>query len=281
MIKSSSSGSSLLFKTMAVVGLRLTVSRGVAQITSIHAIPSVRTSVPKINHSLESSNLRKALLGRPGLLGIKSGMITWFTEDGKEFPATVIEINSCEVVQNKTIDSHGYWSVLLGQVDKLKNVDENRLKLFEQAGVAPKQHISEFRVRDQSGLIPVGTELKADYFAVGQLVDVQTTSKGKGFAGVMKRHNFAGLAASHGVSRAHRHPGGSGGNQDPGRVLPGKKGPGRMGGKSCTVVNNQVLHADGEAGILIVKGQIPGPNRGFVKINDAKKLYGKSLNSMQ
>ena len=256
-------------------------TRGVAQITSIHAITSTKTKVPKVNHSLELSNLRKNLLGRPGLLGIKRGMITWFTDDGKQFPATVVEIDSCEVIKNKTVDSDGYWSVMLGQIDKLKNVDRNNLKLFENAGTSPKQHISEFRVRDETGLIPVGTELTADYFAVGQLVDVQGTSKGKGFAGVMKRHNFGGLRASHGVSKAHRHGGGSGGNQDPGRVLPGKKMPGRMGGKPTTVYNNEVLHADKESGILVIKGQIPGANKSFVKINDAKKLYGQSLNSMQ
>ncbi|EAZ63636.1 hypothetical protein PICST_34483 [Scheffersomyces stipitis CBS 6054] len=256
-------------------------SRGAAQITSIHAVPSMRTEVPVINHSLELSNLRKSLLNRPGLLGIKRGMISWFTEAGEQFAATVIEIDSCEVIKQKTVESDGYWSVLLGQIDKLKNVNEKELVKFEAAGVSPKQNIGEFRVRDKSGLIPVGTELKADYFSVGQLVDIKAVSKGKGFAGVMKRHGFKGLNASHGVSLSHRSAGGMGGNQDPGRVLPGKKMAGRMGGRNCTVFNNEVLHADGEAGILVVKGQIPGPARGFVKILDATKLYGKSLNDIK
>lgn len=255
-------------------------SRGAAQITSVHAVPSVRTKVPDINHSLDLSNLRKSLLSRPGLLGIKRGMITWFTEDGKQFAATVIEIDSCEVVSHKTNDSHGYNSVLLGQIDKLKNISESNLRKFQAAGISPKQNIGEFRVRDESGLIPVGTELKADYFAVGQLVDVKAITKGKGFAGVMKRHGFKGLNASHGVSKAHRKAGATGGNQDPGRVLPGKKMAGRMGGISCTVYNNEVLHADGDAGILVLKGQVPGPAKSFIRIRDAVKLYGKSINAI-
>ncbi|CAN3356824.1 large ribosomal subunit protein uL3m [Diutina catenulata] len=252
-------------------------TRGAAQLTSIHAVPSIRTAAAPVNHSLEMSNLRKSLLGRPGLLGVKRGMVSWFTKEGKMFPATVIEIDNCEVVANKTVDSHGYWSVLLGQIDKLKNVREADLAKFERAGVSPKRHLGEFRVRDESGLVAPGTELRADYFAVGQLVDVHGVSKGKGFAGVMKRHGFGGLNASHGVSRAHRHPGGSGGNQDPGRVLPGKKMPGHMGARNCTVWNNEVLHADGDAGILVLKGQVPGPNNAFLKIHDAKKVYGKSV----
>lgn len=256
-------------------------TRGAAQITSIHAIPSVRTKVPSINHSMELANLRKSLLSRPGLLGIKRGMISWFTEDGQQFAATVIEIDSCEVVAHKTIESHGYNSVLLGQIDKLKNITESRLSIFDKAGVTPKQSLGEFRVRDESGLIPIGTELRADYFAPGQLVDSKAVSKGKGFAGVMKRHGFAGLNASHGVSKAHRSAGGMGGNQDPGRVLPGKKMAGRMGGRNCTVYNNEVLHVDGDAGIIVLKGQVPGPNKSFIKIADAVKLYGKSLNTIK
>ncbi|EGV61249.1 hypothetical protein PSN45_001469 [Yamadazyma tenuis] len=267
---------SLGFKR-ASVARSLEFTRTVAQLTSIHAVPSVKTPVGRVNHSLEASNERKCLLTRPGLLGIKRGMITWFTDSGESYAATVIEIDACEVIQNKTLSTDGYWSVLLGQVDKLKNISENNLKKFEQAGVTPKHHIAEFRIRDGSGLIPVGTELRADYFAVGQQVDIKGVTKGKGFAGPMKRWGFAGLPATHGVSLAHRSHGAMGGNQTPGRVLPGKKMAGRMGGKNCTVFNNQVLYANGDEGILIVKGQIPGPNKSFVKIRDALKLYGKSL----
>lgn len=256
-------------------------TRNAAQLTSIHAIPSVKTNVNTKNHSLEASNLRKMLLERPGLLGIKRGMITWFTEDGKQFAATVVEIDSCEVIQNKTIETHGYNSVLLGQIDKLKNISPKNLVKFQEAQVSPKANIAEFRIREANGTIPVGTELRADYFAPGQLVDVKSVSKGKGFAGVMKRHGFGGLNASHGVSKAHRSAGSTGATQDPGRVLPGKKMAGRMGGRNCTSINNQVLFADGDNGILILKGQIPGPNKCFVKISDSKKLYGHSLNSLK
>ncbi|CUM66025.1 uncharacterized protein PRCAT00003679001 [Priceomyces carsonii] len=258
----------------------LLLSRGVAQITSIHAIPSMKTKVSSVNHSLQESDLRKKLLSRPGILGTKKGMITWYMEDGRQYAATVIEINSCEVVKHKTKEIDGYNSVLLGQIDKLKNISPNDLKKFRDAGISPKAHVAEFRVRDESGLIPVGTELRADYFAVGQLVDVNGVTKGKGFAGVMKRHGFKGLSASHGVSKAHRSAGSTGASQDPGRVLPGKKMAGRMGGRNCTVTN-EVLHADGNAGILVLKGQIPGPNESYVKIGDCKKLYGKSLIRMK
>lgn len=266
------------------IGVRLSQSitavRTAAQLTSIHAIPLVRTPVLPKNHSLQMSNLRKLLLERPGLLGIKRGSITWFTEDGQQFAATLVEIDSCEVIKHKTLEKDGYTSVLLGHIDKLKNVNPHVVKLTKEAGVSPKANLREFRVRDSSGLIPIGTEIRADFFAPGQLVDVQGVTKGKGFAGVMKRWNFGGLNASHGVSKAHRSQGGMGGNQDPGRVLPGKKMAGRMGGQKCTVPNAQILHADGEAGILVIKGQIPGPNRSYVKITDAKKLYGKSLNEV-
>lgn len=259
----------------------LVFTRGIAQITSHHAIPTVRTSVLPKNHSLELSNKRKSLLERPGLLGIKRGSISWFTEAGEQYAATVIEIDSCEVVQHKTMETDGYTSVVVGQIDKLKNITEAVVKMTQLAGVSPKANISEFRVRDATGLLPLGSELKADFFAPGQLVDVKGVTKGKGFQGVMKRHGFAGLNASHGVTKAHRSAGGMGGNQDPGRVLPLKKMAGRMGGQSCTVTNCQVLHADGEAGILVIKGQVPGPNRSYIKITDAKKLYGKSLNEVE
>lgn len=272
---------SLARKGLSFASKPLIFSRNAAQLTSIHAVTSMRTQESTVNHSLEIANMRKRLLARPGLLGVKRGMITWYTDDGKQFGATVIEIDNCEVIENKTVDTHGYTSVLLGQCDKLKNITDKNLRKFQEAGVSPKKHIGEFRIRDESGLIPVGTELTADYFAVGQLVDVKAITKGKGFAGVMKRHGFKGLKATHGVSKAHRSAGSMGATQTPGRVLPGKKMAGRMGGKSCTVFNNEVLHADAEAGFIVLKGQIPGPNRSFVRISDAQKLYSKSLMCMK
>lgn len=264
-------------QTAKTAALALLSKRGAAQIISKHSIPLVVTSSPKINHCLALNNERKCLLSRPGLLGIKRGMISWFTESGEQFAATVLEIDNCEVIATKSVAKDGFSSVMLGQIDKLKNVTKHKRKICETAGVSPKANFGEFRVRTDDGLIEPGTELKADYFAVGQLVDVKAVSKGKGFAGVMKRHGFKGLRATHGVSVAHRSAGSMGATQDPGRVLPGKKMAGRMGGRNCTVLNNEVLHADGDSGILVVKGQVPGPKNSFVKISDAKRLYGRSL----
>lgn len=194
--------------------------------------------------------------------------------------ATIVEIDSCEVISTVSSQEHGFSSVKVGQIDKLKNVTRHHLKLCEQAGVSPKANFGDFRVRTDDGLIAPGTELTADYFAAGQLVDVKGVSKGKGFAGVMKRHGFKGLRATHGVSVSHRSAGSMGATQDPGRVLPGKKMAGRMGGRNCTGVNIEVLHTDAQAGILVLKGQIPGPKGSYVKVTDAKKIYGKSLLSM-
>lgn len=252
-------------------------TRNVAQITSIHAVPSIRTTPPKVNQGLEASNERKRLLTRPGILGIKRGMISWFTNSGLQYAATVIEIDSCEVIANKTHATDGYSAVLLGQKDKLKNVTRHEIKICNEAGVTTKAKYGEFRVRNDECLIEPGVEIKADYFAVGQLVDVSAVTKGKGFAGVMKRHGFKGLGASHGVSLAHRSAGSMGPTQDPGRVLPGKKMAGRMGGKNCVSQNLEVLHADGDNGILVVKGQVPGGNGRYVKIADAKKVYAESM----
>lgn len=251
--------------------------RFVARIPSVHSVTSMRTPTPVLNHSVVKANERKQLLSRPGLLGIKRDMISWYTEKGEQYAATVIEVDACEVLANKTSTEYGYTSVLLGQIDKTKNVAPSTRSICKLAGVSPKANLAEFRVRTDEGLIPPGVELTADYFAVGQLVDVQATTKGKGFAGVMKRHGYSGLPASHGVSVSHRSAGSMGPSQDPGRVLPGKPMAGRMGGKSATAQNLEVLSADGEAGILVIKGHIPGPKGTFVKISDAKKAYGKSL----
>jgi large subunit ribosomal protein L3 len=253
-----------------------TFRRGAAQLTSLHAVTSAKTEPPPRFHSLEMANKRRQLLERPGLLTYKRGMISWFTNDGKQLAATVLEVDLCEVLQNKTLSLDGYYAVQLGQGTKLKNVTAQLLKHCQKAGVSPKKHIAEFRVRDASGLIPEGTEVTADYFAVGQKVDCQSISKGKGFAGVMKRHGFAGLRATHGVSKAHRSAGSMGATQDPGRVLPGKKMAGHMGVNLRTVLNNEVLYTDGAHGILVVKGQVAGPRGCVVKVADAKRLYGKS-----
>lgn len=256
-----------------------------AKITSIHAITSLKTTAPTRNHTIQESTKRKLLLERPGLFAIKRGMITWFNEKGEHIPATVLEVDSCEVLGYKLFKDFGYTAVIMGTIDKLKNVKStNDLRIFETAKVSPKQKIGEFKIRSidndiESKLIPVGTELTADYFSVGQKVDVKGVTKGKGFAGVMKRWGFSGGRATHGTSKAHRIPGATGGNQNPGRVFPGKKMPGRMGHQNNTGFNLEVLHTDGEAGILIVKGNVPGPKKSIIKVSDAIKEYGNSINN--
>ncbi|KAL6454826.1 MRPL9 54S ribosomal protein L9 [Candida maltosa Xu316] len=251
------------------------------KITSIHAITSIKTAPSVKQHTAEESNKRKLLLERPGLFAVKKGMITWYSSKGEHIPATVLEVDSCEVVGYKRVDEYGFNSVIIGAIDKLKNhKHENQLKIFEEAGVSPKHKLGEFRVRDEKNFIPVGTELTADYFSVGQLVDVKGITKGKGFAGVMKRWGFAGGRATHGTSKAHRTPGAMGGNTNPGRVFPGKKMPGRMGTNNQTTFNLEVLFTDAEAGVLIVKGSVPGPIMSIVRVSDAIKVYGDSINNI-
>lgn len=253
----------------------LELKRLSTSLTSVHAIPYIKTKAPIVNHSLQAANLRKKNNERPGLLGIKRNMITWYMDDGKQVGATIIEIDSCEVIGHKTLAKDGYSSVLVGHIDKLKKVNKKSLKICFEAKVSPKKNYKEFRVLDDSCLIPIGSELRADYFAVGQPIDVIGVTKGQGFCGVMKRHGFKGLRATHGVSKAHRSAGATGGNQDPGRVFPGKKMAGKHGGKNCTLKSCIVLYVDGDAGIIIVKGQVPGPKKGHLKIRDALCVYGK------
>ncbi|RCK62862.1 50S ribosomal protein L3 [Candida viswanathii] len=261
-----------------LMGHPLTFIRTAAKITSVHSVTSIKTVPGRINHSVEARTERRVLLERPGLFAIKRGMIRWFYPDGTATAATVLEIDSCEVLGVKTAAKDGYDAVLIGTIDKLKNNKyERHMKLFNDAGVSPKHKIGEFRVLDAENLVEKGTELTADYFAVGQKVDVQGITKGKGFAGVMKRWGFSGGRATHGVSKAHRTPGAMGGNQNPGRVLPGKKMPGRMGTDNQTTFNLEVLFTDKNAGVLIVKGNVPGPKKGIVKVRDALKIYGDRL----
>ncbi|CAI5755640.1 unnamed protein product [Candida verbasci] len=258
--------------------------RNAAKITSIHSIPSIKTKPPVVKHTIEERNKRRQLLERPGIFGIKRGMITWFTSEGEQLPATVIEIDSVEVLQHKTEDEFGYNSILLGTIDRFKNLKLglSTLKIFDKAGTAPKYKIGEFRIRNSlESELPLGTEIKADYFAEGQLIDVKGITKGKGFAGGMKRWGFKGQPATHGVTKTHRKAGGHGGNQDPGRIFPGHKGEGRMGGKNNTKFNIEVLKTDADAGIIIVKGSIPGPRKAILKLQDSLIKYATSKNQIE
>jgi large subunit ribosomal protein L3 len=208
---------------------------------------------------------------RCGLLARKVGMIPFYKESGEQLPATVLDVTGCQVVAHRTQSKNGYVAVQLGAgARKHRRITRPEKGNFAVARVAPKQKVAEFRV-SEDGLIPVGAEVSADHFAVGQFVDVTATSIGKGFSGGMKRWNFGGLRASHGVSISHRSIGSTGGRQDPGRTFKQKKMPGQLGGESVTVQNLEVLSTDPERGIIIIKGAVPGPKEGWVKICDAKK----------
>ena len=191
----------------------------------------------------------------------------------KRYPCTILQLDRVEVVGQRTRGKHGYWGLQIGMGARLPaNVSSAQLGYYEARGMAPKAHLGEFRVRDENGLLPVGVQLLPDWFKVNQFVDVRSTSRGMGFAGVMKRHGFSGQEASHGNSKNHRTLGSVGGSQGSGsRVYPGKKMPGRMGGQSTTAQNLKVLDIDNDTGVVVVKGCVGGPKGSVVRISDACK----------
>ena len=208
---------------------------------------------------------------RSGVIAKKLGMTRLFMEDGKQIPVTVLQMDSCQVVAQRTADKDGYTAVQLGVgAAKAKNVNQPMRGHFAKANVAPKRKIAEFRVSEEN-LIGVGEEITADHYFAGQMVDVAGTSIGKGFAGAMKRHNFGGLRASHGVSISHRAHGSTGQCQDPGKVFKGKKMAGHMGAARVTVQNLQIVRTDADRGLIMVKGAVPGAKGGWVTIKDAVK----------
>ncbi len=208
---------------------------------------------------------------RSGVLAKKLGMTRLFMEDGRQIPVTVLAMEGCQVVANRTADKDGYTAVQLGSGKaRAKNVSQPMRGHFAAAKVEPKRKIAEFRVSPEN-LIGVGEEITADHYFEGQFVDVAGTSIGKGFAGAMKRHNFSGLRASHGVSISHRSHGSTGQCQDPGRVFKGKKMAGHMGAARVTTQNLQVVRTDSERGLIMVKGAVPGSKGGWVTIKDAVK----------
>ncbi len=208
---------------------------------------------------------------RSGLIGKKVGMTRVYAEGGKHVPVTVLDVSGCQVVAQRTLDRDGYSAVQLGKgAVKVKNVSKALRGHFGKAEVEPKAELVEFRVSDDA-LIDVGAELTADHFIAGQMVDVTGTTIGKGFAGAMKRWNFGGLRATHGVSISHRSHGSTGQRQDPGKVFKNKKMAGHMGGKRATQQNLEVVAADAERGLLLVKGSIPGAKGSWVLIRDAIK----------
>ncbi len=208
---------------------------------------------------------------RSGLIAQKLGMTRIFTEDGTNVPVTVLGLQNCQVVGQRTEDKDGYTALQLGAgAAKVKNVSKARRGQFALARVEPKRCVAEFRVSEDN-LIEVGASMLADHFVDGQLVDVTGTSVGKGFAGAMKRHNFGGLRASHGVSISHRSHGSTGHSQDPGKVFKGKKMAGHMGAERVTTQNLQVVRTDVERGLIMIKGSVPGSKGGWVFIRDAVK----------
>ncbi|AHM03938.1 LSU ribosomal protein L3p (L3e) [Roseibacterium elongatum DSM 19469] len=205
------------------------------------------------------------------MIAKKLGMTRLFMEDGRQVPVTVLSLDGCQVVAQRTADTDGYSAVQLGAgAAKAKRVSAPMRGHYAKASVAPKRKLAEFRV-DPDNLIGVGEEITADHYFEGQFVDVSGTSIGKGFAGAMKRHNFGGLRASHGVSISHRSHGSTGQCQDPGRVFKGKKMAGHMGAARVTTQNLQVVKTDAARGLIMVKGAVPGSKGGWVTIKDAVK----------
>lgn len=208
---------------------------------------------------------------RTGLIAQKLGMTRLFTAEGEHIPVTVLKVDHCQVVQTKTLEKEGYNAVQLGIGErKIKNTTKPLRGHFAKAKVEPKRKLAEFRV-DADHLLEVGTDLRVDHFALGQFVDVIGTSIGKGFAGSMKRHNFGGLRASHGVSVSHRSHGSTGNRQDPGRVFKGKKMAGHLGAERVTMLNLKVERIDLDEGLLLIRGAVPGHDGSFVMIRDAIK----------
>ncbi len=208
---------------------------------------------------------------RTGVLAKKLGMTRFFDEAGQHVPVTVLSLEGCQVTAQKTVEKDGYVALQLGAgTKKAKNTSQAMRGHFAKALVEPKHIVTEFRVSEDS-LIEVGAELTADHFVAGQKVDIQGTTIGKGFAGGMKRWNFGGLRATHGVSLSHRSLGSTGQRQDPGKTFKGKKMGGHLGVETVTTQNLTVWRVDVERGLIMIKGAVPGSENGYVKVSDAVK----------
>ena len=208
---------------------------------------------------------------RTGLIAKKVGMTRIYREDGEHLPVTVMQLDQCQVVGQRSVEKHGYTALQLGAGEKkAKRVSKAERGYFAAANVAPKSKLVEFRI-DAENMIDVGAELSAEHFVAGQKVDITGTTIGKGFAGAMKRHNFGGLRATHGVSISHRSHGSTGQCQDPGKVFKGKKMAGHMGARRRTAQNLEVVRTDADRGLILIKGAVPGPKGGWVLIKDAVK----------
>ncbi|MCF8468445.1 MAG: 50S ribosomal protein L3 [Sneathiella sp.] len=208
---------------------------------------------------------------RSGLIAKKLGMTRVFAEDGTHIPVTVLAVDNCQVVAHRKAETHGYDAMQLGVGKaKVKNVTKAMRGHFAKAEVEPKMKLAEFRIQ-ADGFVDVGAELTADHFVADQFVDVVGTSIGKGFAGAMKRHNFGGMRASHGVSVSHRAHGSTGQCQDPGKVFKGKKMAGHMGAVRVTTQNLKVVSTDRDRGLVLIRGAVPGSKGSWVFVADAVK----------
>ena len=214
---------------------------------------------------------------RSGVIAQKVGMTRVFTETGEQIPVTVLKLDNVQVVAQRTQEKDGYTALQLGAgIAKVKNTTQPQRGHFAKASVEPKMKLVEFRV-DPANLIEVGAEFTADHFVAGQFVDVTGTSIGKGFQGAMKRWNFGGLRATHGVSVSHRSAGSTGQRQDPGKTFKGKKMAGHMGNERITTQNLKVVRTDVERGLILVEGAVPGPNSGWILVRDAVKRKPKDV----
>src|SRR5947199_6700423 len=208
---------------------------------------------------------------RSGLIALKLGMTRIYTDEGTQVPVTVLKVDNCQVVAHKTPEKHGYSALQLGVgTPKIKRLSAAQRGHFAAQKVEPKRKLQEFHVSPDN-LIAVGAEITVDHFVPGQFVDVTGTSIGKGFACGMKRWNFAGLRATHGVSVSHRSLGSTGQRQDPGKTFKNKKMAGHLGAARVTTQSLRIVSADAERGVLMIMGAVPGSEGGWVLIKDAAK----------
>ena len=212
---------------------------------------------------------------RSGVIAQKVGMTRVYNDAGEHVPVTVLRLDGCQVVAQRTVEKNGYTAVQLGAGQaKVKNTTKALRGHFAVASVEPKAKLAEFRVTEDN-LLEVGTELNAGHFTAGQLVDVTGTTVGKGFAGAIKRHGFGGLRATHGVSVSHRSHGSTGSRQDPGKVFKNKKMAGHMGQTRVTTQNLEVVSTDEDRGLILVKGAVPGSKGAWIIVRDAVKSASK------
>ncbi len=209
---------------------------------------------------------------RTGVIARKMGMTRLFQDDGRHVPVTVLALEGCQVVGQRNAETDGYVALQLGAgTAKAKNVAKPQRGVFGKAEVELKAKVVEFRVSEDA-LVDVGTEISAEHFVAGQMVDVQGTTQGKGFAGAMKRWGFGGMRATHGVSISHRAHGSTGNRQDPGRVFKNKKMAGHMGARNRTQQNLEIVRTDADRGLLFVKGSVPGSKGAWLLVRDAVKI---------